>query len=121
MKCLKMARRRKKNKNGKHQNGVDSLEQRLLDSGHYESVSTNEVYELGECDIKTKALNRREYWEYKCNHTGKGYTKARRQLQRWSWYMYSKDPSKDWYGIYIAGNMQTPIVMVKNGKFRNYD
>lgn len=103
----------------KHQQGVDSLVERLYNESYVNKISANQDYNLGELDVHTSQgdYNRGVYYEYKTNHTRNGLTKALSQGQRWTKYEHNRHQNKNFYCVYVTSNYK-PIIIAKNGSPR---
>ena len=102
--------------NGKHNSLCEKLADTIRDRYQYNSVTTNEEYQLGETDVLAITDTREVYYEIKSATSDKSIDKAIKQLLRWTHYKYSHDKSKNYYGVYYRpGKIE---LICKNGELR---
>jgi len=99
----------------KHQSGVDDLCRRLLSKSYVDDVLTNKVINGYEIDLLVRTELGWTPWEYKTNHTKKGYYKAKKQLGRSVYLADHITYKSSGYGVY-ATSTTAPRIIIKGYK-----
>lgn len=118
-----MKRKKRKKKYSIHKQMIDDLFERHIGKPGIECVVKElEYWNQHDCIGETDLLIRYEkgyevYIEVKCNDQPKLVDKGIDQLLRWSSYHYHGNPTRNYYGILIAGDHVR--LVCKNGILRN--